>query len=97
MEHLVTIEIFGQPFTFKVEGDSARAKEVADYLVKQISRVESQQTDKSSNISKLAIMVLTALNIANENMELKREQASLLRELFNRSTRLNHKLNSVVQ
>lgn len=97
MEHLITIEIFGQPFSFKADIDSHRAKEVADYLVNQISQVESQQTEKSSNISKLAIMILAALNIANENIELKKEQARFLEELFDRSSRLSTKLDDYVR
>ncbi len=73
MEELVTIELFGRSYTFKAESEIMMAKDVADYLVKEVSRVETQQSIKSSNISKLAIMILAALNIANENMELKKK------------------------
>ena len=97
MEETVTIELFGQPHTFKADSDVTKVKEVADLLVKEVARVENQQSGQSSNISKLAILMLAALNIANEHMELKRNYTELLRDVTNRSTKLIHTLDNSVQ
>ncbi len=97
MEQLVKIELFGQPYTFKAESEVKNAEKVADYLVKEVSKVTAQQSRQSSNINKLAVMILTALNIANENMELKREQSKFLRDFSKRSANLIRNLDAIVQ
>jgi len=70
LDQLVTIELFGQPYTFKTESDITNAKEVADYLVKEVTKVETQHSSQSS-VAKFATLILAALNIANENIEQK--------------------------
>lgn len=97
MEQLVKIELFGQPYTFKAESEVKNAEKVADYLVKEVSKVTAQQSRQSSNINKLAVMILTALNITNENMELKREQSKFLRDFSKRSANLIRNLDAIVQ
>ncbi len=97
MEQLVKIELFGQPYTFKAESEVKNAEKVADHLVKEVSKVTAQQSRQSSNINKLAIMILTALNIANDNMEIKREQSKFLRDFSKRSANLIRNLDAIVQ
>ena len=97
MEKTVTIELFGQPHTFKADSGVTKEKEVADLLVKEVARVESQHAGQSSNISKLAILMLAALNIANEHMELKRNYSKLLRDVTDRTTGLIRTLDNSVQ
>ena len=97
MEQLVKIELFGQPYTFKAESEVNNAEKVADYLVKEVSKVTAQQSRQSSNINKLAVMILTALNIANENIELKREQSKFLRDITKHSANLIRNLDAIVQ
>ncbi len=88
MEQLVTIELFGQTFTFKAESDIYRAKEVSDLLLKEVAKVEKQHSGQPSNISKYAILISAALNIANENIELEKNKSALLQEISKRSAHL---------
>ena len=97
MEQIVTIELFGQPHTFKADSDVTRAKEVADLLVEAVARVENQQNGLSSNISRQKILILAALNIANEHMELKRNHSKLLQDVAQRTTNLIGRLNESTQ
>ena len=97
MEQIVTIELFGQPHTFKADSDVTRAKEVADLFAMEVARVENQQIDPSSNISRQKILILAALNIANEHMELKRNHSKLLHDVVQRMTKLIGKLDDSVQ
>ncbi len=97
MEELVTIELFGQTHTFKANSEVTKAKEVADLLVTEVSRIEDQQSNQSSNMSKLAILMLAALNIANDHMELKRNHARLLHDVTDRTANLIHTLDNSVQ
>jgi cell division protein ZapA (FtsZ GTPase activity inhibitor) len=97
LEQLVKIELFGQPYTFKAESEVKNAEKVADYLVKEVSKVTAQQSRQSTNINKLAVMILTALNIANENMELKREQSEFLQDITKRSANVIRNLDAIAQ
>ena len=96
MEQLVTIELFGQPYTFKTESDANNAKEVADYLVKEVTRIETQQSKISSNVTRLTTLILAALNIANENIELKKNHSDFLKDIYKRSKNLIHALDASV-
>ena len=97
MEQIVTIELFGQPHTFKADSDVTQAKEVADLLAEAVARVESQQSDPLSNMSRQKILILAALNIANEHMELKRNHSKLLHDVAQRTTNLIGRLNDSTQ
>jgi cell division protein ZapA (FtsZ GTPase activity inhibitor) len=97
LEQIVTIELFGQPHTFKADSDVTKAKEVADLLVEAVARVESQQKDQSSSLSRQKILILAALNIANEHMELKRNHSKLLHDVAQRTTNLIGRLEDITQ
>jgi cell division protein ZapA (FtsZ GTPase activity inhibitor) len=97
LEQLVTIEIFGRPYTFKAESETTKAKEVVDFLKSEITKVETQQSDKSPGITKLAILILAALNIANENFDLKMNHSKLLEQISERSTGLIRTLDDYLQ
>jgi cell division protein ZapA (FtsZ GTPase activity inhibitor) len=99
LEQIVTIELFGQPFSFKAESEIQTAKAVADLLVKEVDKVQHQhqQSKQSSTISNLTILILAALNIANENMELKRNHSNFSHKICERSTRLIDRLDEIVQ
>lgn len=94
MEQVVTIELFGQPFTFKTESGVADAKEVADYLVKEVSRIEAQLSKQSTNVDKLATLALAALNIANDNIMIRKDHANLKEDISNRSESIIRILNA---
>ena len=97
MDEFVTIELFGQTHTFKANSEVTKAKAVADLLVNEVCRIEDQQANQSSNMSKLTILMLAALNIANENIEMKCDHAKLLHDITDRTTNLIHTLDNSVQ
>jgi len=97
VDEIFTIELFGQTHTFKADAEVAEADAVAELLVKEVCRIEDQQANQSSNMSKLTILMLAALNIANENIELKSNHARLLHDITDRTTNLIHTLDKCVQ
>jgi cell division protein ZapA (FtsZ GTPase activity inhibitor) len=97
LDQLVTIELFGKPYTFKAESEVEKAKEVADLLTKEVSRVESQQTGGSSTAYQLTTLMLAALNIAYQNMELENNYSNILRDISERSVKLIQKIDDCVQ
>ena len=97
MEQLVTIELFGKPYTFKAKSEVKKAKEVADFLSKEVSRVESQQSGESSTASDLTTLMLAALNIAHQNMELENTHSKFMQDITERSAELIRKIDECVQ
>ena len=97
MDQLVTIELFGKPYTFKSESEVNKAKEVADLLTKEVSRVQSQQSGDSSATSQLTTLMLAALNIAHQNMELENNYSKFLQDISERSAKLIRKIDDCVQ
>jgi cell division protein ZapA (FtsZ GTPase activity inhibitor) len=96
LDQLVTIEIFGNPFTFKADSSGSRAKKVAEHLAHEVARIEAQIAPKKPNIDKKAILILTALNITSEYFEYREKQADLIQTILGRSEQVIDKLESCV-
>ena len=96
MEQLVTIELFGKKHTFKAESDVEQAKEIAEVLVKEVSRIEKQKSGSSSAESNLTTLMLAALNIAHQNRELENHQSDFRQNLSERSLNLIRQLDDVI-
>jgi cell division protein ZapA (FtsZ GTPase activity inhibitor) len=94
LDQLVKIELFGRPFTFKADKDVSTAKEVADFLVQEVSKIEDQLSNKSSTINKQAVLILAALNIANEYFKCKQNHKDLLEIVSDRTSGLLNELNT---
>lgn len=92
MEQLVTIELFGKQYTFKAESETDQAKDVADLLAKEVSRVKSQQSGKSPTESELTTLMLAALNIAQQKLELENHYSKFIQDLSERSQGLIRQL-----
>jgi len=88
MEQLVTIELFGQPYTFKAQSEAAKAQKIADILVNEVAKVQSDQRGEASSVTQTATLIIAALNIANENVELKAHYEGLLQDISKRSAAL---------
>ena len=97
MEQLVTIKLFGRSYTFKADSDVTSAQTVADFLTAEVDRVKTQYAEKSENISDLATLILTALNIANSNIEMKNSHHLELQDIFQRSEFLIKKIETNVE
>jgi cell division protein ZapA (FtsZ GTPase activity inhibitor) len=92
LDQLVTIEIFGYPFTFKADSDVDKAREVAAYLQEAVGKLEAQHTNKGTKIDKRAILILTALNITSEYFSYREENEALLSSLKARCDHLFEKV-----
>jgi cell division protein ZapA (FtsZ GTPase activity inhibitor) len=96
LEQLVTIELFGKQHTFKAESEDDKAKEVADLLTKEVSRVKGQQSGGSSAASDLTTLMLAALNIAHQKLELENRYSKFMLDLSERSQKLIRQLDEYV-
>ncbi|MBU1163661.1 MAG: cell division protein ZapA [Proteobacteria bacterium] len=88
MEQLVTIDLLGQSYTFKTDSEVSKAKEVVDFLENEVKKVESQHSLKTLDITKFTILILAALNIANKNFEIKRNDSEFFNDISQRLNRM---------
>lgn len=88
MDQLLTIEVLGQPFTFKTDSDVSEAKAVADFVAKSADDVSLQCASQVPKPDKRAILILTALNISSELLDLKKKHQELINDINRRSARL---------
>ena len=84
----MTIDVLGQPFSFRTDSDVSEAKAIADYVVSSVSRIKSQCGDQVPTPDKRAILILAALNITSEYFSLKKKHQELLDDLNQRSEHL---------
>jgi len=92
LEHMVTIELFGQPHTFKADTEVADANEVADLLKHEVEKVQDQQTVSSTHIPKMTILILTALNLSHNIIQLKKDADDIVDRITQRCETLNRML-----
>ena len=92
MEQHVTIALFGQSYTFKAESEEINTKTVADCLAQEVKRVEEQFKGHQPQMTRLNMMILVAMNLANETVELRKRHTALIEEISSRSTKLLQRL-----
>jgi len=88
VDQLVTIDVLGQPFSFKTDSDLSEARAIADYLSASVGQVKTQCGNQAPTPDKRAILLLAALNITSEFFELKKKHRELLDDLEHRSAHL---------
>ena len=66
---LTQVEIYGQSYNLRGTGDPAYIQELATYVDGKMN----QLADSSSTVDSLKVAILTALNIADEYHQIKRE------------------------
>ncbi len=88
MEELVTLNIFGQQFTFKSDEAYPHLSEVAVLIENEIEKVTQQYAGSGSQAPNLAILLSATLTIANENIELKNKEAKLIDLIAQRSGKI---------
>ncbi len=96
MEQFLTIELFDQSYKFKTKIDKQSAQLVTDLLLEEVNRTEKQQSVKSLQINRLAVMIMVALNLANKNVEFQKENIKLLNNISKGYKKLIEDLDSVL-
>lgn len=66
----VSVDIFGNEYIIKGDGNVEYTKEVANYVDSKMREISAV----TSNVSSLKVAILTALNLADEVYRLKKEK-----------------------
>ena len=66
---MIQVEIYGQSYNLKGGGDPAYLNDLASYVDSRMNQI----ADATATVDSLKVAILTALNIADEFHQLKRE------------------------
>ena len=97
MDKIVTIELFGQKYSFKAEDTVLDASEIADLLTQEVTNVNEQLSDNKKKMNNIAILTLAALNITSEYIKLRRYHADLVDQISERSDSLKNRIDVYLQ
>jgi len=97
LDEIVKIELFGEEFRFRPEGEDMDSQKVADYLKHHVIMAEKQFQFKSSDKNKLAILLLAAMNMSKDFHELKTEYSKLEAHVCQRMASLKKKIEEGIQ
>lgn len=92
MEQVIKIELLGETFKFKSEETRSNLKEILSYLLKELKKVESQFPSHALKTNKSAILVMTALNISKQYVELANTHSDFLNAVSSRAKKLDDTL-----
>lgn len=96
MENLIHIDLFGQTYSFKSGPDLARANIAVQKLLDEVAKVQEKHATEAIPMSKTAVLISAALNIADQGVELDMAESVVLQKLAVRSHRLVRLLDSAI-
>lgn len=70
LENYLNIELFGKQHKFKTNLEIKKANEVVSLLTKEVYSVQGDFVDGSSEENQIAVLIVSALNLAKKNIEL---------------------------
>jgi cell division protein ZapA (FtsZ GTPase activity inhibitor) len=90
VDRLISIELFGQAYTFRASGPVSQAEEVTNYVAEEIEKARAA----GEAPSKLDTVILAALNIANDYFEVRRSRQDLVRDIDQRCKSLIERIDT---
>jgi len=80
VDRVISIELFGEAYTFSAEAEAFHAEKIANYVVEQVEKARA-----SAEVpGKLDTLILAALNIANDYFEMKQRREELVKAIDRR-------------
>ncbi len=80
MERVISIQLFGRPYTFRANAEVTDAEKIAKCVVEQVERARAS----ADGPSKIDTIILAALNIASDYLEMKHTHEEILKDIDRR-------------
>jgi len=92
LDEIIKIDLFGEAFRFKPDGQVKNPEKVAQYVTDYIQEAEAMFESKSSERNKTAILLLAAMNLSKDFHELKRQHSEFERDVERKMASLVYKI-----
>jgi len=89
VEQVIKIELLGETFKFKSDQNRKNLKEILSFMMEELKNVEEQFPPHAMKTNKLAILVMTALNISKQYVELTNNHSEFLDSVSSRASKLD--------
>ena len=96
MEQLITIDIFGQPYTFRADEGMIDPQSVADFLMEEVRKVETGQAEHIAETNRFVMLLQVALNISSRHLKMKQQLTAVSDRLSLKTERLHGALHRSV-
>ena len=97
MDEIVKIDLFGEEFRFKPDGQVKDPDKVAQYLKDYIKEAEGLFQNKKTARNRIAILLLAAMNLSKDFYELKQQHSELERDVERRISSLMYKVDKGIE
>jgi len=97
LDEIVKIDLFGEEFRFKPDGQVKDPDKVAQYLKDYIKEAESLFQNKTSGRNRIPILLLAAMNLSKDFYELKQQHSKLERDVEQRISSLMYKVDKGIE
>ncbi|MFQ5702218.1 MAG: cell division protein ZapA [Acidobacteriota bacterium] len=91
-DQLTQVEIYGQPYTLRSEGNSPYIQELAAFVDGKMNEI----AHSSTTVDSLKVAILAALNIADDYLQLKRDVEKQRMDLAVRTAACERLLDSAI-
>jgi cell division protein ZapA (FtsZ GTPase activity inhibitor) len=97
LDEIVKIDLFGEEFRFKPDGQVKDPDKVAQYLKNYIKEAEALFQNKTTGRNRIAILLLAAMNLSRDFYELKQQHSELERDVERRISSLMNKVDKGIE
>ena len=97
MNEIIKIDLFGEEFRFKPDGEVKNPEKVAQHLTDYIQEAEKMFPSKSSGRNKIAILLLAAMNLSKDFHELKLQHSEFKRDVGGEVASLINKIDKELE
>ena len=89
LEKLITIDIFGQRYTFKADEGLIDPQSVADFLMEEVRKIETGQAQHIAETNRFVMLLQAALNISNRHLKMRQQLTAVSDRLSIKTERLH--------
>lgn len=97
MDEIIKIDLFGEEFRFKPDGQVKDPDKVAQYLKDYIKEAEALFQNKNSGRNRIAILLLAAMNLSKDFCELELQHSELKKDVDKRISSLMYKIDKGIE
>ncbi len=97
MDEIVKIDLFGEEFRFKPDGQVKDPDKVAQHLKDYINEAEALFQNKTTGRNKIVVLLLAAMNLSKDFYELKQQHSELERDVEKRISSLRYKIDKGIE
>jgi cell division protein ZapA (FtsZ GTPase activity inhibitor) len=97
LDEIVKIDLFGEEFRFKPDGQVKDPDKVAQHLKDYINEAEALFQNKTTGRNKIVVLLLAAMNLSKDFYELKQQHSELERDVEKRISSLRYKIDKGIE